>query len=56
MIVRAATKASDTQIRIRFFARVVGTPSGPHTPTFGCTRNGVRPLRLRFENTATPTL
>jgi hypothetical protein len=35
-------------MRIRFFARVVGTFSGPHSPRIGCTRGGVAPCRLRL--------
>ena len=45
----APSRTKPTQIRIRRFCLVVGTFSGPHSPSTGCTRGGVGPFRLRLE-------
>lgn len=53
----ATNKAMLTKIRIRFLDLVLGTFSGPHSPTVGCTRGGVFAFRFRLLKIfGTPTL
>ena len=43
-----ASSAKPTQMRIRFFARVVGTFSGPHSPESAARVAASAPCRLRL--------
>ena len=45
----ASTSASSVHQRMRFFLRVGGTSSGPHSPSCGRTRGGAPTFRLRSE-------